>query len=103
MQEDSYNLNTKIIPALCHDPVAFIVSFVEGLQLLNVCNPIVQEDNFNLETKIMSELKDLEEQAAHTSSLIDMERATKRDVLAEVVEVRAITACPHIVANHNGL
>ena len=45
----------------------------------------------NLETKIMSELKDLEEQAAHTSSLIDMERATKRDVLAEVVEVRATT------------
>ncbi len=47
----------------------------------------LKEDNFNLEHKIVSDLRDLEEEAAHIASLIDMERASKRDTLAEVVEV----------------
>ena len=47
----------------------------------------MQEDNFNLETKIGHDLRDMEEEAAHLSGLIDSTRATKRDVLAEIVEV----------------
>ena len=47
----------------------------------------LQEDNFNLENKIGLDLRAMEEEAAHLSGLIDTTRASKRDILAEIVEV----------------
>lgn len=46
----------------------------------------LKEDNFNLENRVMFELKALEEEAARISSQIDGERAAKRETLDEVVE-----------------
>ena len=48
-----------------------------------------QEDNFNLESRVMGDLKDLEGDAARLQTQIDEARAGKTDVLAEIIEVRA--------------
>jgi len=47
----------------------------------------LQEDNFNLETRIMGDLRELEQDTAHLSTQIEDARVQKRDVLAEIVEV----------------
>lgn len=47
----------------------------------------LKEDNLNLESRIMNDLRILEEEAAHLNALIEVGRATKQDTLAEVVEV----------------
>lgn len=47
---------------------------------------MLQEDNFNLENRIMGDLKDMELEAARMQSQIDEGRVSKRDVLAEIVE-----------------
>jgi len=44
------------------------------------------EDNFNLENKIVNDLKDMELESAKLSSQISEGRNTKQDVLAEIVE-----------------
>lgn len=45
------------------------------------------EDNFSLEQRVQSELRDMEEESAAMSTAIDEQRAAKRDLLAEIVEV----------------
>ncbi|KAG1659381.1 hypothetical protein FOA52_007844 [Chlamydomonas sp. UWO 241] len=46
----------------------------------------LREDNFNLENKVMADLRGMETEAASLSGQIDMTRHSKRDVLAEIVE-----------------
>lgn len=46
-----------------------------------------QEDNFNLEQRIMAELRDLELESAKLSTSIGDQRSQKRDLLQEIVEV----------------
>lgn len=48
---------------------------------------MLQEDNFNLEFKIMGELRDMEEESARLGTAIDAERNRKREVMAEIIEV----------------
>jgi len=44
-------------------------------------------DNFNLENNVMGELRELEEQALRMESSIEQEKANKKDVLAQMMEV----------------
>eukprot|EP00798_Chlamydomonas_sp_ICE-L_P001679 gene1679-33074_t len=48
---------------------------------------MLQEDNFNLEHRVMGDLKDMEMEAAKVQTQIDAGRISKRDQLSEIVEV----------------
>ena len=48
---------------------------------------LLANDNFNLENRIMAELKDLEEDAIRLESTIEQEKVLKKDTLAEMMEV----------------
>ncbi|MEW5300344.1 MAG: hypothetical protein WDW36_003280 [Sanguina aurantia] len=47
----------------------------------------LQEDNFNLESRIMADLRGLEEESAKLTTQIEAGRQAKRDTLSEIVEV----------------
>ncbi|GLC36058.1 hypothetical protein PLESTB_000533200 [Pleodorina starrii] len=60
---------------------------VNGLIATNsAARAALAEDNFNLEGRIMNDLRVMEEEAARINSQIDEGRSTKRDTLAEIVE-----------------
>lgn len=60
---------------------------VNGLIAQNsAARAALAEDNFNLEGRIMGELKQMEEESARINSQIEEGRAAKRDTLAEIVE-----------------
>lgn len=61
---------------------------VNGLIAQNsAAREALSEDNFNLESKVVGELRDMEGEAARLQSTIDEARRQKRDVLSEMVEV----------------
>ncbi|KAG2494199.1 hypothetical protein HYH03_007557 [Edaphochlamys debaryana] len=60
---------------------------VNGLIAANAsARAALAEDNFNLEGRIMADLRGMEEEAAHINSQIEEGRNTKRNTLAEIVE-----------------
>ncbi|GFR48625.1 hypothetical protein Agub_g10540 [Astrephomene gubernaculifera] len=60
---------------------------VNGLIATNAAaRAALAEDNFNLEGRIMADLKLMEEEAARLNSQIEEGRSTKRDTLSEIVE-----------------
>ncbi|KAG2423494.1 hypothetical protein HXX76_015242 [Chlamydomonas incerta] len=60
---------------------------VNGLIASNAAaRAALAEDNFNLEGRIMGDLRAMEQEAARLNSQIEEGRGTKRDTLAEIVE-----------------
>jgi hypothetical protein len=50
---------------------------------------MLQEESFNLESKIVAEVRALEQQAAQLACQIESQQQQRREVLAEIMEVRS--------------
>jgi hypothetical protein len=52
-----------------------------------LCRALLQEESFNLESRIVAEVRELEQQAAQLACQIEQQQQQRREVLAEIVEV----------------